>query len=341
MTDHAIADTGAADSPPKPTDQSSAHDADGLGQEPTSRRQRLVAVSCWAALFIAAVLSWGLPTDPVYAFMWLWALAVAWRWGCPWRDHLAFARDWVPVVILLTLYNLSRGFADGVRSPHITELIHADEAMFGWFTGGDVPTVWLQKHLYDPDQVHWWEVLVSAVYLSHFVASLGTAVALWLVARRRWAQYMRRWFVLGVAGLATYFIYPAAPPWWASLYGYLDDPVVRISLRGGQELGMHGAFSIVKMGQVAANPVAAIPSLHSAYAFMVVLFFAMMVGKRWWPLLALYPLAMTFTLVYAGEHYIVDVLVGWSYVIFAFTVVWLGEQWWQKRRDRRTTERFG
>ena len=40
--------------------------------------------------------------------------------------------------------------------------------------------------------------------------------------------------------------------------------------------------------------------------------------RRWWPLLLCYPLAMTFTLVYAGEHYVIDVLVGWVYVGLAF-----------------------
>jgi membrane-associated phospholipid phosphatase len=115
------------------------------------------------------------------------------------------------------------------------------------------------------------------------------------------------------------------------VHGQLAYPVARLSLRGGQELGMHGAFSIVKLGQAAANPVAAMPSLHSAYAFMVVLFFARMVQKQYWPLLALYPLAMTFTLVYSGEHYVIDVLIGWTYVCVAFLIASLIEHWWRGR----------
>jgi membrane-associated phospholipid phosphatase len=45
-----------------------------------------------------------------------------------------------------------------------------------------------------------------------------------------------------------------------------------------------------------------------------------------------YPLAMTFTLVYTGEHYVADVLVGWLYVALTFIVVGLGERWWERRR---------
>jgi membrane-associated phospholipid phosphatase len=295
------------------------------------RRRRLIAMLVWAVLFIAGWLLIGLPTDPLYAFAWLWTATIAWRIGQPWRSHLLFARDWLPIVLVLVLYNLSRGFADNDATPHVLELVAFDRWMFGWATGGEVPTVWLQQHLYDADQVHWWDVLVSWVYFSHFVTALTVAVVLWLTSRPRWAAFMRRWVFLSMAGLITYFLYPAAPPWWAAQYGLLPD-VVRISTRGWRAMGMHGAGNLLNVGQVAANPVAAMPSLHTAFALFVVAFFLNRVRKRWWPLLLAYPLAMTFTLVYAGEHYVLDVLVGWAYVGLTFLVVGLGERWWAARR---------
>ncbi|MFG1950100.1 phosphatase PAP2 family protein [Micromonospora sp. NPDC048830] len=290
------------------------------------------AVGIWTAAFGAGWFLIGLPTDPLYAFFWLWALTIAWRSHLPWRRHLAFARDWVPVVVLLAVYNFSRGFADNGTVPHVQELIDADLAMWGWATGGQVPTVWLQSHLYDPDSIRWYDVLASWVYFSHFVASLGAAVYLWLRSRPRWAKFMRRWFALSAAGLATYFIYPAAPPWWAAEYGYLTEEVARISTRGWHAFGMHGAGNLVNLGQYAANPIAAIPSLHTAFALFVVLFFLPTTRRRFWPLLLAYPLAMTFTLVYAGEHYIIDVLIGWAYVVVIFLLVGAGERWWSARR---------
>ena len=62
---------------------------------------------------------------------------------------------------------------------------------------------------------------------------------------------------------------------------------------------MHGAGNLLNAGQIASNPVAAMPSLHTAWALFVVLFFLRSTRRRWWPLLLAYPLAMTFTLVYA------------------------------------------
>jgi membrane-associated phospholipid phosphatase len=60
-----------------------------------------------------------------------------------------------------------------------------------------------------------------------------------------------------------------------------------------------------------------------------------MVRKRWWPLLLCYPLAMTFALVYSGEHYMVDVFAGWLYVGVTFAVVWAGERLWAAFRAGR------
>jgi membrane protein DedA with SNARE-associated domain len=60
-----------------------------------------------------------------------------------------------------------------------------------------------------------------------------------------------------------------------------------------------------------------------------------MVRRRWWPLLLAYPLAMTFTLVYTAEHWVIDVLVGWAYVGVVFVVVGLGERWWRSRAVSR------
>jgi hypothetical protein len=297
--------------------------------------RRAVTMSVWSVAFAAWWALLGLPlTDPVLAFGWLWAATVAWRPQAPWREHLRFGRDWAPVVVLLVGYNLSRGFADNGATPHVLELIGADRAMVGWLTGGQVPTVWLQQHLYDPARVHWWDVLASWVYFSHFVAALAVAAVLWLRDRARWAAFMRRWFVLSAAGLVTYFLYPAAPPWWAAQYG-LIEPVARISTRGWKAIGLHGAGNLLNHGQIASNPIAAMPSLHSAFALMVVVFFVTSTRARWWPLLATYPLAMTFTLVYCGEHFVIDVFVGWAYVVFTLAAVGLAERWWSAETRRR------
>jgi len=300
------------------------------------RKRRIIGMAVWAVAFALFVAFVGVPTsDPLTAFGWLWLATIAWRNYQPWREHLLFLRDWLPVVLLLVFYNLSRGSADKLFDPHVYFMIHVDEDLFGWLTGGQIPTIWLQQHLYQPGHVQWWEVVVTLVYVSHFLTVPTVAVVLWLRNRGLSYRFMRRWVALSLAGLVTYFLYPAAPPWWAWEHGYLSEQVQRISSNGFAAIGLHSAGNTLNAVQAdQSNPVAAMPSLHTAYAMMAVAFFLPMVRRRWWPLLLAYPLAMTFTLVYTGEHYVADVLVGWLYVAAIFAGVGWAEHWWARRTGR-------
>ena len=46
-----------------------------------------------------------------------------------------------------------------------------------------------------------------------------------------------------------------------------------------------------------------------------------------------YVLAMAFTLVYAGEHYVFDVLLGWIYAVAVYGAVTAIERAWARRRE--------
>jgi membrane-associated phospholipid phosphatase len=298
------------------------------------RKRRIVGLAIWAVAFVLFVWVVGIPTsDPLAAFGWLWLATIAWRSHQPWRQHRLFLRDWLPVVALLEIYNVTRGSADDLFAAHFTPMIHADEWMFGWFTGGRIPTIWLQQHLYHAGQVPWWEVVVTLIYTSHFLTVPTVAVVLWVRNRSLSYRFMRRWVVLSVAGLITYFLYPAAPPWLAAQDHVLAEPVARLSTDGWTALGLHSAGNTLNALQAdQSNLVAAMPSLHTAYAMMAVAFFLPMVRRRWWPLLLAYPLAMTFALVYTGEHYVTDVLVGWLYAGLTFAAVGYAERWWTRRQ---------
>jgi hypothetical protein len=105
-------------------------EASGEAGRPRSRR-RTYAVAIYA---VALALYWvflGLPTDPMVAVLWLWLATIAWNSERPWRHHLQFARDWMPIVALLVVYDFSRGFADNLSAPHVTEMIDGDRLLFG------------------------------------------------------------------------------------------------------------------------------------------------------------------------------------------------------------------
>ena len=79
------------------------------------------------------------------------------------------------------------------------------------------------------------------------------------------------------------------------------------------------------------NPFAAIPSLHGGYSFLVFLFIATLVWDtrwRWTAAVAfLYPVLQSFAAVYTGNHYVIDLLIGFVYA----TAALFGVRWFWRR----------
>jgi membrane-associated phospholipid phosphatase len=138
--------------------------------------------------------------------------------------------------------------------------------------------------------------------------------------------------LLAVAGLVTYCLFPEAPPWYAADNG-LSAPVDRLSARGWIWLHASNLNDVLANAQKeGSNPVAAMPSLHTAFAVLVAIMIGVRLRSRWRWLLALYPAAMGFTLVYCGEHYVLDLVFGAIYAV----VVHLALNAWERRRRART-----
>ena len=123
-------------------------------------------------------------------------------------------------------------------------------------------------------------------------------------------QWLTAVLTMSLLGIAGYLAYPAAPPWLAAQRDEIGA-VERISHLGWDGLGLDAVGGLVELGQSGSNPVAAMPSLHAAAALLAALFLWPWVSRLSRVLLAAYALAMALTLVYTGEHYVVDVLAGW------------------------------
>jgi hypothetical protein len=92
-------------------------------------------------------------------------------------------------------------------------------------------------------------------------------------------------------------------------------------------LGLPGIAAVFGEQSDYAFPVGALPSLHAAWPFMIMLFFWSR-AARWRVVLVGYTLAMAFTLVYTSDHFVFDILLGWLYA----TVVYLiARAIWRRR----------
>ena len=296
---------------------------------PTSvsrRRLGYLAVAAWCSVFVWFCWTRGFPFDRGYQTLFILSGLLAASVGRPWRKVARIFVDWLAFVLILYAYDYSRHFADLLGRPvMITPQIDADKLLFF----GTLPTTWLQQHFYDPSATHWYDLVGSIVYVSHFLAVWVIAAVLYLRNRDEWFRWARALVALSFAGLVTFALQPTAPPWYAARDGYIP-PVVRISTRGLDALGLHGAKTLIDNGASISNDVAAIPSLHTAFAVLVCVWFLPRIPRRmrWWawPLLIAYPIAMLTMLVYSGEHYVIDGIIGALYV--------LGVLWGLARFDR-------
>jgi hypothetical protein len=216
-------------------------------------------------------------------------------------------RDWLPFFAVLWSYDLLRGSAGRLLAVHFLPQIDIDR----WLFGGQVPTVTLQRWLWN-GHVAFWDVIPWAIYMTHFFFTPVLAAVLWKRNHSRFRWFVRRVIALSFAGLATYALFPAAPPWLASK-DHLIAPIARIIPAVWRYIPLHGAGSLAESGYAYANNVAAVPSLHAAFSLLIAVTIWPHTRKALRPVVAAYPLAMAFTVVFTGEHYFFDVILGWIY----------------------------
>jgi len=287
------------------------------------RNDRLLvaAVLAYSALVVVLLVAAGVAITPD-------ALAVAFGLVAvlAGRGRL-FLRDWLPFVVLLLAYELMRGFADDMGMPlHAGDLAAADR-IIGL---GALPTQVLQAALRPASGIDLLALLATLVYMLHFVLPIVTGFILWLWRRPQYYDFVAALIVLSVAGFTTYLLLPAAPPWYAANMGLLNGPdgtpVVTYLKPGAFEtiagaLGFDGRYLYsLAFGSANPNLVAAFPSLHCAYPFLSFLVLRRAFGRIGWLALGYTALVM-FSVVYTGDHWLIDCLAGIAYAYIAYYAV--------------------
>jgi hypothetical protein len=127
---------------------------------------------------------------------------------------------------------------------------------------------------------------------------------------------------VNVAGFATYYIYPAAPPWYTAAYG-LGPAQLGVSaspaagIRWDQLTGLHYFAGFYGRS---ADVFGAIPSLHVAYPLLVALYASrlrrVLLDVIHFGFFGL----VCFAAVYLQHHYVVDVLTGVLYALLGYGV---------------------
>lgn len=227
-----------------------------------------------------------------------------------------FAVDLGPFILLLFTYDTLRNFADdfGSATVNVTNLIDWERTI----GGGTLPPYWLQQSLWGHFYTPVLDVLANFFYMSHFLTPLLASIALWRHRRTDYWAFAFGLVAMSFAAFATYIFFPAAPPWWATLHGYLPGtPIVLDHFIVSAEVVAKGP-----------NPVAAMPSLHTAYPTYIALTSLAVFGRKAIPVILL-PICVASSTFYLGHHWVVDALGGAIYAVIAFSTVFV----WCRRRQ--------
>ena len=227
----------------------------------------------------------------------------------------------LPFVIFGISYDWMRVFPNYMVNPvDVENLYNLEKALFGIQTPEAllIPCEYFNEHhsaIAD---------FLSGIFYFTWVP-VPLLFALYLYTKKDRDMFLRFslvFLLVNLIGFAGYYLYPAAPPWYAMDYGFepvLDTPGNMAGLaRFDALIGLPLFNSIYGRN---ANVFAAVPSLHSAY-LLVVLFYALKKRCHWLIVAAaiVFAVGIWFTAVYTSHHYVIDVLLGILCALLGFAL---------------------
>ena len=166
------------------------------------------------------------------------------------------------------------------------------------------------------------DFICGLAYLVYLAESFLFAIVLFFKDQPRLERFAWTFLLINVLGIATYLIYPAAPPWYVMDYGLgpavLDAlPSPAGTARFDELLNVTVFKSFYSRN---ANVFGAMPSLHCAYPTGVVMA-AWTYGRGWRAGAIAFALLVCFSAVYLSHHYVFDVLAGIVYGAVSYGLV--------------------
>jgi membrane-associated phospholipid phosphatase len=197
--------------------------------------------------------------------------------------------------------------------------------------GGQIPTILLQHAFYRPGVVSWQDVVAMFFYFMHFPLPIVVGFIFWVNSREHYWRFVAALLLMCFVAFATYLFFPSAPPWYQ-----FPKEVVKINNQTVAALWGNQYFVSQIYHSFNPNQFAAFPSLHAAFPSLAAVYAWR--RYRWLSVgLILWALAVGVSIVYLGEHYVVDALDGLIYVAAATIAVEAVARWRAKRESLTTT----
>lgn len=296
----------------------------GAGKPGAGNRWRFVVLGLVVVYFIQ--IDNVMKVRPDHAFLSL--LIVALVLG----NARRFLLDWSPFIALWIAYDFMRGGVDDLAGQiHVLEPFLWEWRLFAPSVGTIPNSWWFDLQQLNPD-AGWKRALdqfASGLYAMHMAVPIVLAWIFWNTLRDRpmFYRFMIAFSIVTWTSFATYFLYPAAPPWYVRDFGFIQPEASFKGAGAGNLVAADRWMGIPLFESVYKhlnpNKFAAIPSLHSAFPLLVAIYAMKRFGRRAaWALV--YPFGVWFSAVYLDHHYIVDIVLAWIYVAVG---IYLAESW--------------
>jgi len=158
-------------------------------------------------------------------------------------------------------------------------------------------------------------IACTVIYFCHFLFPIAVGMVLWLVDRTQFLRFTVALLAMSFAAFVFFLLLPTAPPWYAHNLGFL--PGVHDLVQGTLPSAVSPYFQ-----RLDADPTAAFPSLHAAYPTLGALAL-WQVSRRTALFMVPWCLAVWFSVVFLGQHYVIDVTGGIILAIATWTVMML------------------
>ncbi len=225
-----------------------------------------------------------------------------------------FAIDFSPMALFGILYDFLRIFPKTsaghihVEGPYKLELL-----LFGFGHPPQTLNEILARHTHTI-----LDVFASLAYAMHVVVPISFSFLMWRKNHREGRLFNATFLLINLMAFATYILLPVAPPWYVAQYGF----------HPGDWSFVPQAAGMVRFDQLLHFPYfqniyaksawlyGAIPSMHAGFPTLTFLW-SLRSFRKLSPYLGVFMVWMWFSAVYLNHHYVIDLIVGVTYVVLA------------------------
>jgi len=170
------------------------------------------------------------------------------------------------------------------------------------------------QHAVSGTTLHVLAVAGTVVYFCHFAVPLLVGLVLWLKDRAQYLRFVTALLGMCMVGFVFFMLVPTAPPWYAAQDHVLSGVTDLINSQHTLPSAISPFYSLLN-----PNSTAAFPSLHAAFPFLCFLALRRVYPRGSWILFGWSCLVFV-SVVFLGEHYVIDVIGG---VLLASAAWWV------------------